>query len=272
MLAEERLRTGDLNGALEDLQGRVRKAPGDAKLRIFLFQLLTVMGQWDRALTQLKVAGDLDAANLAMVQTYREALRCEVLRAQIFAGKKTPVVFGEPEEWVALLLESLRLGGEGDAQGAESLRAQAFDAAPTTRGTMNGQPFEWIADGDSRLGPMLEAIVNGRYYFVPFHRIRALTLEAPADLRDFVWMPAVVTLTTGADTVALIPTRYPGSEVAEDAALRLAKRTEWTESMGGYVGLGQRTWVTDAGELALLDARTLELGSPDAASSEAASG
>ncbi len=272
MLAEERLRTGDLNGALEDLQGHVRKAPGDAKLRIFLFQLLAVMGQWDRALTQLKVAGDLDPANLAMVQTYREALRCEVLRAQIFAGKKTPVVFGEPEAWVAHLLESLRLAGEGDAQGAEAMRAQAFDAAPTTSGTMNGQAFTWIADGDSRLGPMLEAIVNGRYYFVPFHRIRALTLEAPADLRDFVWMPAIVTLTTGAETVALVPTRYPGSEASPDTAIRLAKRTEWTEAMGGYLGLGQRTWVTDVGELPLLDARQLELASPDAVTGEAASG
>jgi type VI secretion system protein ImpE len=118
---------------------------------------------------------------------------------------------------------------------------------------------------------VLEAIVNGRYYFVPFHRVRSLTIEAPEDLRDFVWMPAILTLTTGADTVALIPTRYPGSEASEDSSLRLAKRTEWTESMGGYVGLGQRTWVTDAGELALLDARQLELASPDVAPGAAAS-
>lgn len=61
-------------------QAEVRKAPADAKRRVFLFQLLAVMGDWDRALNQLNVAGELDSGTLAMVSTYREALRCEVLR------------------------------------------------------------------------------------------------------------------------------------------------------------------------------------------------
>ena len=34
--------------------------------------------------------------------------------------------------------------------------------------------FEWIADADDRLGPVLEAIVNGRYYWVPFERVRRI--------------------------------------------------------------------------------------------------
>jgi type VI secretion system protein ImpE len=88
MLAEERLREGDLDESLRQLQEQVRKAPADSKLRVFLFQLLALRGEWDRAMTQLNVAGELDAGTLAMVQTYREALRCEVLRAEIFAEKK----------------------------------------------------------------------------------------------------------------------------------------------------------------------------------------
>ena len=39
------------------------------------------------------------------------------------------------------------------------------------RGSLNGQPFEWVADADSRLGPVMEAIINGRYYWVPFARL-----------------------------------------------------------------------------------------------------
>jgi type VI secretion system protein ImpE len=71
-LAEQHLQEGNLNEALIQLQNQVKKDPANAKLRTFLFQLLAVLGEWDRALTQLNVSGDLDAANLAMVQTYRE--------------------------------------------------------------------------------------------------------------------------------------------------------------------------------------------------------
>ncbi len=69
----------------------MRKDPANAKHRIFLFQLLAVLGQWERAMNQLNVAGELDAGTLAMVQTYREALRCEVLRGEIFAGRRVAV-------------------------------------------------------------------------------------------------------------------------------------------------------------------------------------
>ena len=50
---------GKLNDALGALQALVRKDASNAKYRIFLFQLLAVMGQWTRALTQLNVAGEL---------------------------------------------------------------------------------------------------------------------------------------------------------------------------------------------------------------------
>ena len=49
------------------------RQPGRCQAARFLFQLLAVQGQWDRALTQLNMAGEMDAAHLAMVQTYREA-------------------------------------------------------------------------------------------------------------------------------------------------------------------------------------------------------
>jgi type VI secretion system protein ImpE len=65
---------------LAELQTRVRQSPGDPKLRNFLFQLLAVLGQWDRALAQLVVAGEMDAAAIPMVQMYGDAVRAEPLR------------------------------------------------------------------------------------------------------------------------------------------------------------------------------------------------
>ena len=96
-LAEQALQEGDPQRALKALQEQIRSAPANAKLRVFLFQLLAVLGQWERALNQLTVAGELDASTLAMVQTYREAIQCERLREQVFLGKRAPLLFGEPE-------------------------------------------------------------------------------------------------------------------------------------------------------------------------------
>lgn len=255
--AEQALRDGDPELALKLLQDQVRARPGDARLRVFLFQLLCVLGRWDRALNQLNVAGELDASTLAMVQTYREALHCEQLRVQVFAGAKLPMLFGEPEAWTALLLEALLREGRGEADAAQALRAQAFEQAPGVPGTADGQAFEWLADADMRLGPLLEAVINGRYYWVPFAHLAALRLEAPSDLRDKVWLPAQLLFRNGGETVALIPTRYADTDLA-DPLLALARRTDWREPRPGFfTGQGQRLLATDTGDLALLDLREI---------------
>jgi type VI secretion system protein ImpE len=130
-------------------------------------------------------------------------------------------------------------------------------------GKLNGQPFEWIADADPRLGPVLEAIIDGKYYWVPFGNITRVTFEAPTDLRDVVWTPATFLWTNGGSAVGLIPTRYPGSESSTDDAIRLARKTDWHESPGGLLtGLGHRLLATDQTEMALLDIRSIELDHP----------
>jgi type VI secretion system protein ImpE len=261
MPEERRIRVEGIEEALETVQDQVRKNPSDAKHRIYLFQLLSLRGEWERALNQLKVVGDLDAASLAMVQTYREALRCEALRAEVFSGRRSPLVFGEPAAWVAHMIEALRLTTDGQSARAQELRERAFEQAPAVPGTLDGQPFEWIADADSRLGPILEAVINGRYYWVPFLHISSLQVEEPADLRDLVWMPAYFTWLNGGEAAGLIPTRYPGSEGSADEAIQAARRTEWAERPGEeYHGLGQRMLATDAGEYALMDIRQVSLG------------
>ena len=107
MSAVDAIRAGRIEDALLILQKEVRQHPAEQKHRVFLFQLLVVMGQWDRALVQLNVAGELDVANLHMVHAYREALQCEALRQAIFEGRHTPLVFGEPEPWIARMVEAL---------------------------------------------------------------------------------------------------------------------------------------------------------------------
>ncbi|EHR70516.1 protein of avirulence locus involved in temperature-dependent protein secretion [Burkholderiales bacterium JOSHI_001] len=246
-------------GQLADLQARIRKEPQRADLRIFLFQVYCLQGEWAKASAQLQVVEELDKEALSMVQTYREALRCELLRRDVFAGERTPLVLGDPQDWLAWLLEANRLLAQGHVQQAAELRAKALDAAPAVSGTFDGEPFEWLADADSRLGPVLEAVLNGKYYWIPTQRLVRIEADAPADLRDFVWTPVTLTFTSGGSNVALLPTRYPGTEASGDDRLKMARATDWKDlGHDTWVGLGQRMLATDQGDHALLDLRVVE--------------
>lgn len=256
--AEASLRNADTAAALATLQAHVRTRPGDAKLRIFLFQLLSVRGEWTRALEQLTVAAQLDPGALLMAQTYREALRCEALRTRVVKGQTSPMVVGEPEPWLGLLVEAMLRAGRGDMAGSIALRASAFEQAEPSTGTIDGQPFEWIADADVRFGPVLEAMLNGSYYWIPFSRLQRISISAPEDLRDLVWAPAHLLFANGGESAALIPTRYPGSESDEDGAIQLARRTVWSDAAAEVqFGLGQRLFATNAGEYPLLNVREI---------------
>jgi type VI secretion system protein ImpE len=189
-----------------------------------------VQGDWERAATQLSVLGEMDAGSLPMVHAYRSAMQCERLRLSVMQGERSPLIFGDPAPWLALLVQSLSALASGRTAEADALRAEALAGAPAVAGTLNGEPFDWIADADSRLGPVLEAMVNGAYYWIPFQRVARLHLEPPADLRDLVWLPAQFTWANGGEALGFIPARYSGSEVAGDSALLLARRTEWRAS------------------------------------------
>ncbi len=270
------LRNADLASTLKSLQGEVRDNPADPKHRIFLFQLLSILGQWDRALGQLNVLRDLNAESLSLVQTYQETLNCEALRTDVFAGKRSPLLFGEPEPWMALMVESLKLFGQGREEDAAAMRETALEDAPTTAGTLTlfpvksededepavaeTIPFEWVADADSRIGPFLETIINGKYFWIPFQRIRSISLEHVADLRDLVWLPARFEWENGGETVGFVPTRYVESQSQTDDHLRLGWKTLWNQvGESTFIGLGQRLLVTDVDEYSLTTIQKLEI-------------
>ena len=125
MTARDVLREGDPRAALELLKQEVRKAPRDAALRTFLFQMFCVFGEWERAVTQLTA--------LPMAQAYRAAIRCELLRNRVFAGSRTPTIFADPEPWMSLLIEANRGLAAGKPAEAARLRDDAFEQAAQAR-------------------------------------------------------------------------------------------------------------------------------------------
>src|SRR5881398_1719911 len=134
MDASELLRQGKLNEALQALQNQIRSDPSNAKLRVFLFQLLCVMGQWDRALTQLNTAAGIDPKSLLMKEVCQQLVQCEALRKEIFAGNKMPLVFGQPQEWVGWMIQANQQSAQGHYREAQELRDRALEAAPAVGG------------------------------------------------------------------------------------------------------------------------------------------
>ena len=252
------LQAGRVNEALQQLTVQVRGKPADAKSRVFLFQLLALMGQWERAQNQLNVSGELDPGNTLMVNAYTQALQGELTRARVVEGERSPSLIGEPEQWVALLLQAFKLDAQGKHHQAAPLREQAFEQADAVGGSVDGAAFEWMADADPRFGPCLEVITKSGYAWAPFSRIKELTFEAPSDLRDKIWAPVQITWANGGQAIGFVPARYPGADRAVDGEVVLARRTDWLDLGDDFqVAQGQRMLATDAGEYPLLDVRSI---------------
>ena len=226
MTAETLLKAGDPHAAQEALQDQVRKQATDAKLRVFLFQLLAVNGQWKRAQAQLEIAGQLDSEAEPMVQAYRDVINCELHRDAVFEGKSKPLIFGEPEEWVALLVEAQQAFARGEMELFSSLNEQAFEKADSRSGKINGESFTWLADADQRFGPVFEFMFNGQYYWVPMSRVKKMHSDKPTDLRDLIWLPTEVTWINGGNILVMIPVRYPCLEGLSGPGL-LSRSTDW---------------------------------------------
>jgi type VI secretion system protein ImpE len=260
--ADDLLRGGDLDGARLALVEIVRARPADAEARMFLFQLLAILGEWDKARRQLDTLAQLSPEASMLAAAYGQAIDAEGVRATFFAGGGGDVhIHGGGSPWLTDLAQALSLFATGDSAGGEAARERAFEAVPDTPGTIDGTAFDWIADADGRFGPALEAIIGGRWGIVGFDQITSIKSTGARDLRDIVWYPVQIMFTAGQSVAAMLPSRYPGSETAADPMVRLARTTVWQDGAGGETGLGQRLLsLSDGDERGLVGVREIVFG------------
>lgn len=248
-----------LAARLDHVQGAIRREPAVAGHRWTLFQLLCVTQQWERAIQQLQVFAQLNPQQVQVAQAYRDLTRAERWREKVLRGVAQPGFVIDPAPWVGKLAEALRLTAAGRADAADVMREAALDQAPLVRGGKVNYVFEWIADSDSRLGPVCEIITAGRYRWLPFSDIAAWELGRPMALVDLVWAPCLLTLRDGTKARGFMPARYPGDvdvndDGAELDALRLGYTTVWTDvGRTGVIGRGRKTWATSAGDVGLFE-------------------
>jgi type VI secretion system protein ImpE len=251
------LSAGDMAGARRLLIEAIRERPADQRARMFLFQLLCVEGEWDKARLQLRALSELSPEARMLAVAYGQAIDGEQARTRALAGQEPATLLADAPGWAADLAAAIGAGADSGA------RMAALEACPDTVGDVDGRPFDFLFDDDSRFGPMFEAIVAGRWGLVPFAVVEEISTEGPVDLRDLVWLPVQIRFRAGAAIAAMLPVRYPGTEGEPDSALRLARKTEWREEGAAVRGVGQRVWTTSAGDdVGILSFRKIRFADP----------
>ncbi|KFK97519.1 MULTISPECIES: type VI secretion system accessory protein TagJ [unclassified Serratia (in: enterobacteria)] len=264
------LKDTSLVSALEQSELAVKAAPENADKRAEWVQLLLLYGDWPRARMHLQAWQALAPLAGPTTQQLSENLAAELQREQVFRGDMGPGFVTPPNEWLLLLAEALRAA----PQQASELRDRAFDLAVANAGqfSLNGAEessavthFNWLADADSRLGPVCELFLDGRYYWVPFHDIESIQFQPPQNVVHLIWAHAMVKFRSGKQQVCQIPARYPLTANCDDAH-RLGRKTDWQDlsDNGHYAGQGQKSWITDEDECALLTLRQIQFTTDEA--------
>ncbi|VXB38730.1 ImpE/SciE family protein [Burkholderia sp. 8Y] len=244
--------------AIASLVNSIRREPAVAVHRWSLFQCFCVTGEWERAMQQLQVYGQLDASAERVVQTFRDLIRAERWRERVMAGTQQPAfIYDDAPGWMRSLIAALGCAAQGDTCAADRTREAALNGAPLVAGRTAGQAFEWIADSDSRLGPVCEFIAAGSYRWVALSDIARWRVRQPSSLIDLVWTPCTLTLLDGATLHGFVPARYPLSRDGVHAsreALHTGRETVWEElGRTGVIGHGRKTWSTDAGDFSVFE-------------------
>lgn len=234
--AKDLFAAGRVSDAISVLGAWLRDNPGDVSQRTFLFELLCFAGQYDRAEKQLSVLSQGGKEAQLGATVYYAALHAERDRNELF-------------------------------------RSQAFPPSQATdrlSGTLNGKPFTSFRDADPDIGARLEVYAAGAYLWIAFHHIASFSVEPPKHLRDTIWPSAMVQAGPsfkGTDLgQVIIPAIYPFSWKDPDESVWLGRSTVWVaDEEGREYPSGQKIFLVDGEEFPLLEVRTLEFHSTDAA-------
>ena len=251
-------REGRLAEALGAANVAVRKAPTDVGARLLLAELLLFSGNVDRVDVVLDACADLDPKSAIVVAEFRQLLRGETARRQLFSEGRVPEFLGEPTAAQRLALSAVVALRAGDAAGAGKLVAEAEEARVHPSGSTADGPFDDMRDGDDVLGCCFEAITTtGKYFWLPPERVVDMQLHPLKRPRDLFWRRASVQIADGPDGDVYLPTIYPPLDKSAGEptdALRLGRATDWhqigedgpTRGIGAVtlvVGEEPRTWL-----------------------------
>lgn len=256
-------RDGKLADAVAAANAAVRKAPTDIGARILLAELLVFAGNIERADVVLDACSDLDVTAAVVVAEFRQLLRGETARRQLFSEGRVPEFLGEPTAAQRFALASVVALRGGNAVEAANLAAQAEAARVHPRGTTKGASFDDMRDADDVLATCFEVITTtGKYFWIPPERVELLELHPMKRPRDLFWRRATMQVADGPDGEVYLPTTYPplaGDAGALTDALRLGRETDWRQAgEGGPMrGLGAVTMLVGEDAMTWMEMATI---------------
>ncbi len=253
MNAREHFDAGRLGEALAALRAEVKEAPSDLSRRHFLFELLCLAGDLERADVHLEAMAQLGPEAAVTVSLNRQLLRAEQARQQFFTDGRLPEFLDQPTPVLKMHLEASILIREQKPAEAAALLEKAEEQRPKCSGVCNGQPFADFRDLDDLTAPVFEVLTStGKYYWVPMDRVELVEFRPPARPRDLIWRRAHMVVQGGPDGEVFLPALYAGTHQETDDRLRLGRATDWSGGNGVPVrGKGQRIFLVGEESLAI---------------------
>jgi type VI secretion system protein ImpE len=255
------IQEGRLEEGLAALQAEVKARPLDAEKRFELGELLVLLGEWTRADNQLDLVSTQEPSFGVLVALMRQLIRGEAARKEVFEQGRAPELVGEVSGEVAAALRRLLDLRDPAVSAAEG----PGDPAPL-KGFVDGRPFEGVRDLDDRVADVLEVLTStGKYFWIPWTRVRSIELQKPTRLRDLVWRQADLDVADGPSGVVYIPATYAAPQADMTGLSRLGRETTWVEEKGLTRGVGLRTLLIGDEDLSLSEFSALSFEEEEAA-------
>jgi type VI secretion system protein ImpE len=247
-------RAGKLDDAVAAAQAALRKSPTDLNARVLLGELLAFTGNLERADVVLDAASAIDPTTALVVAEFRQLIRADMARRQLFRDGRVPEFLADPTEAQRLQLAALVALRAGDTAEA-SRQAEAAEAVrPHASGKHGDAAFDDLRDADDLLAGSFEVLTTtGKYFWIPTERVVALEFHAPKRPRDLLWRRASMSVAAGPDGDVYLPAVYVSDDPLSDA-LRLGRETDWRQADGGPVrGVGQRLFIVGEDAVPMMD-------------------
>ena len=107
MTPTEAYKAGKLADAIAAALDQVRNAPTDRGKRLFLAELCCFSGDLERADKQLDVLFTPDAPDVTAVVLFRQLIRGEMARREVFTQGRVPELLAQPSDALKMRLQAL---------------------------------------------------------------------------------------------------------------------------------------------------------------------
>lgn len=253
-------RQGRLDDAVAAASAAVKAQPSDLAARVLLAELLLFAGNLERADVILDAASGVDPGAAVVMAEFRQLLRAETARRQLFRDGRVPEFLGEPTPAQRASLAALVALRAGDFDTAAREAAAAEASRPRAGGRAGESRFDDFRDTDDLLAGTFEVLTTtGKYFWIPTERVASVIFHAPKRPRDLYLRRASMDVREGPDGEVYLPVVYTDPGAAASPEQRLGRESDWRELAPGLVrGVGQRTFLVGEDARGMMELAQLE--------------